>query len=96
MLPFRSGAFRMAAETGSQILPIAVSGTREAIRKGSWMFGRADVVVRILDPVPVPEGSDEERQELVNRIRDQTREAIQVARSASPEDLAQAVDRDRL
>jgi 1-acyl-sn-glycerol-3-phosphate acyltransferase len=96
MLPFRSGAFRMAAETGCPIQPIAVTGTREAIRKGSMMFGRADVVVRILDPVPVPEGSDEERQELVKRIRDQTREAIQVARSAIPEDLAQAVDRDRL
>ena len=96
MLPFRSGAFRMAAETGSQILPIAVSGTREAIRKGSWMFGRADVIVRILEPVSVPECSAEERQTIVKETRDRVRDAISAARSTSPEDLAQPVDGNRL
>ncbi len=52
MLPFRNGAFRLAIETGLPILPMAVHGTRTAIRKGSMKFGNADVVVRILDPVP--------------------------------------------
>ncbi len=52
MLPFRNGAFRLAVQTGRPIQPIVVSGTRDAIRKGSMLFGRADIVVRILDPVP--------------------------------------------
>lgn len=53
MLRFQNGAFRLALETGRPMLPIAVSGTREAIRKGSPWFGRTDVVVRILEPVTV-------------------------------------------
>jgi 1-acyl-sn-glycerol-3-phosphate acyltransferase len=53
MLPFRNGAFRLAIETGRPIQPIAVTGTRDAIRKGSMLFGRADVVVRVLEPLPV-------------------------------------------
>jgi 1-acyl-sn-glycerol-3-phosphate acyltransferase len=96
MLPFRSGAFRLAAETGRPIQPIAVSGTRDAIRKGSMFFGRADVIVRILEPVPVPDIADAEDPEVVNQMRDRARKLIDAARSAVPEDLAQPVDRDRL
>jgi len=52
MLPFRTGPFRLAIETGRPVQPLAVSGTRAAIRKGSLRFGTARVVVRILEPVP--------------------------------------------
>jgi 1-acyl-sn-glycerol-3-phosphate acyltransferase len=96
MLPFRSGAFRLAVETGRPVQPIAVSGTRDAIRKGSMFFGRADVVVRILEPIPVSEISDGEGPDEVRRIRDIAREAIEVARSARPEELTQPLDRNRL
>ncbi len=53
MLPFHNGAFRLAVETGRPVQPIVVSGTRNAIRKGSLLFGRADVVVRVLDPISI-------------------------------------------
>lgn len=109
MLPFRNGAFRLAVETGRPVQPIAVSGTRDAIRKGTWVFGRADVVVRILQPLSVETagarpGADEQhteaelalRQEVVNRIRDTARNRIEAGRSVRLEDLAQQGDRDRL
>ncbi|MEJ2548208.1 MAG: lysophospholipid acyltransferase family protein, partial [Gemmatimonadota bacterium] len=96
MLPFRSGAFRLAVETGRPVHPIAVSGTRDAIRKGSMFFGRADVVVRILEPIPASEISDGEGPDEVKRIRDIAREAIEAARSARSQDLAQPLDRNRL
>lgn len=51
MLPFRNGAFRLAIETGLPVLPLAVHGTRTAIRKGSMKFGNANVVVKVLEPV---------------------------------------------
>jgi 1-acyl-sn-glycerol-3-phosphate acyltransferase len=109
MLPFRNGAFRLAVETGRPVQPIAVSGTRDAIRKGTWVFGRADVVVRVLQPVPVeaagaPAGPDEHhdeeatalRQQAVTRIRDVARTRIEAGRSVGVEHLAQQLDRDRL
>ncbi|HEX2205751.1 MAG TPA: lysophospholipid acyltransferase family protein [Longimicrobium sp.] len=48
---FKDGAFRLAVETGSPILPIAVVGTRHAIAKGSWKVGRANAVARVLPPI---------------------------------------------
>jgi 1-acyl-sn-glycerol-3-phosphate acyltransferase len=36
MLPFRDGAFRLAIETGADLLPMAVAGTGTALRKHDW------------------------------------------------------------
>ena len=52
MLPFKDGAFRLALETGAQVLPIAVTGTRDALPKHSWKFGRADATVRVGSAIP--------------------------------------------
>jgi 1-acyl-sn-glycerol-3-phosphate acyltransferase len=51
LLPFKDGAFRLAIEAGVPILPLAVSGTRTALPKHSWRFGRSVAEVRVLDPV---------------------------------------------
>lgn len=69
MLPFRSGAFRLAVETGRPVLPMAVYGTRSAIRKGSMKFGNAFVVVRILDFVPTDGMGPDDVDELRERVR---------------------------
>lgn len=75
MLPFRNGAFRLAIETGRPILPMAVHGTRTAIRKGSMKFGNADVVVRVLDPIST-EGLDvNDLKALRERVRAEIEEA---------------------
>lgn len=72
LLPFRDGAFRLALETGTPILPLALSGTRKALARGSLVFGRARAVVRILDPIEVPRAPDdpEELERLKGRVRD--------------------------
>jgi 1-acyl-sn-glycerol-3-phosphate acyltransferase len=51
LLPFRDGAFRVAVEMGLPILPMAVTGTRDAMARGSLRFNRARAVVRVLEPV---------------------------------------------
>jgi 1-acyl-sn-glycerol-3-phosphate acyltransferase len=51
LLPFKSGAFRLAIETGADILPIAVAGTRDALPKHSWKFGFARGLVRVGQPI---------------------------------------------
>lgn len=53
MLPFKDGAFRLAIETGTPILPIAVAGTRHAMAKGTFRFQRARARVRVLEPIDV-------------------------------------------
>jgi 1-acyl-sn-glycerol-3-phosphate acyltransferase len=51
MLPFKDGAFRLAVEAGVPVLPLVVHGTRTALPKHGWRFGRSDAEVRVLEPV---------------------------------------------
>jgi 1-acyl-sn-glycerol-3-phosphate acyltransferase len=51
LLPFKDGAFRLAIETGAEILPVAVHGTREALPKYSWRFQNAYAQVTVGTPL---------------------------------------------
>jgi 1-acyl-sn-glycerol-3-phosphate acyltransferase len=51
LLPFKDGAFRLAIETQSQLLPLAISGTYDALAKHSWKFGNAQGRVMVGNPI---------------------------------------------
>lgn len=51
MLPFKDGAFRLAIDAAVPILPLVVRGTRTALPKHGWRFGRSDAEVRVLEPI---------------------------------------------
>lgn len=51
VLPFRLGAFQVAAQNESPVVPVAISGTREILRDGSWLPRRGRIGVSVLDPV---------------------------------------------
>jgi 1-acyl-sn-glycerol-3-phosphate acyltransferase len=70
---FKDGAFRLAIEAQVPILPLAVAGTKEALRKHDWRFGRADAQVHVMAPVPT-EGLTVDD---VDALRDRVRELIQ-------------------
>lgn len=48
---FKDGAFRLAIEAQVPVLPLAVHGTKEALRKHDWRFGRSNAECRVLAPV---------------------------------------------
>jgi 1-acyl-sn-glycerol-3-phosphate acyltransferase len=50
--PFKDGAFRLALDSGAQIFPIAVCGTRKALPKHSWIFGFTRALVAVGAPIP--------------------------------------------
>ncbi|MEM1054659.1 MAG: lysophospholipid acyltransferase family protein [Bacteroidota bacterium] len=51
VLRYQDGAFRLAVETGTPILPLAIDGTSEALPKADWKYGHADVNLHVFDPV---------------------------------------------
>jgi 1-acyl-sn-glycerol-3-phosphate acyltransferase len=51
LLPFKSGAFRLAIEAGVPVLPIAVHGTAEGMPKGGPWVRPCRAFARILAPV---------------------------------------------
>jgi 1-acyl-sn-glycerol-3-phosphate acyltransferase len=86
LLPFKDGAFRLAIENGLPILPMAVAGTRNAIRKGSMVFGRARAEVRVLEPIP----TDGLTLRDIGELRDRVRALIQQERDRLLAELAAA------
>jgi 1-acyl-sn-glycerol-3-phosphate acyltransferase len=70
LLPFKDGAFRLAIEAGVPILPLAVSGTRTALPKHDWRFGRSVAEVRVLEPVDTAGLTLADVPALKTRIRD--------------------------
>lgn len=52
LLPFKSGAFRLAIEAGVPVLPVAVWGTAAGIRKGSLGVAPCDATAHLLPPFP--------------------------------------------
>jgi 1-acyl-sn-glycerol-3-phosphate acyltransferase len=70
LLPFKDGAFLLAIEAGVPILPLAVVGTRTALRKHDWRLGDAHAEVRVLEPEPTDGLTVDDLPALKERVRD--------------------------
>jgi len=83
LLPFRNGAFKVAVDTGTPILPLALAGTSGALAKGSFLMGRARAEVRVLEPIETAglRPSD------VPALRDRVRRVIDEARKEIKREL---------
>ena len=67
---FRGGAFRLAIAAQVPILPLAVYGTRDALRKHDWRLGYARAEVRVLEPVSTEGLTADDVSELRTKVRD--------------------------
>jgi fatty-acyl-CoA synthase len=72
--PFHLGAFKAAIAVGRPIVPVALAGTRGALRDGTWLPRRGVVTITICAPI-VPQSGVDDWKEIV-RIRDAAREII--------------------
>ena len=69
LLPFKKGGFIMAIEAQAPIVPVAIHGGRDAMRKGSPWVRPVDISVRIGEPIPTAGCTLEQRDELIARVR---------------------------
>lgn len=81
--PFKDGAFRIAIDAQVPILPLAVHGTRLALRSGDWRLGDADAEVRVLEPISTEGMTAEDVPELRERIREIIRLEIEQMKVAT-------------
>ena len=70
LLPFKKGGFIMAIKAQAPIVPVAVSGGREAMHKGSWLVRPVMVTVRIGQPVETAGYSLDDRDTLIEIVRE--------------------------
>jgi 1-acyl-sn-glycerol-3-phosphate acyltransferase len=85
LLPFRMGAFVVAAEAGVPIVPVTIRGTRSILRAGHWFPRRGVITITISKPI-MPDGKD---WVAAIRLRDAAR--TEILRLCGEPDLALGV-----
>ncbi len=79
--PFKKGAFVVAIEAGSRIVPVAVHGGRELMPRGGFRIRKGTVRVRVLDPLEAAGYSYADRERLVRDVRGRIAAAIEDLRA---------------
>jgi 1-acyl-sn-glycerol-3-phosphate acyltransferase len=69
LLPFKKGGFIMALQAKAPVMPVAVSGGRASMRKGSAIVRPVRVTVRIGEPVATDDLTVDDRDLLIERVR---------------------------
>ena len=69
LLPFKKGGFIMAIEAQVPIVPVAVHGGRDAMRKGSAFVQPVMVSVNVGPPIPTAGLTMADRDALIARVR---------------------------
>jgi 1-acyl-sn-glycerol-3-phosphate acyltransferase len=69
LLPFKKGGFIMAIKAGVPIVPVAIKGARDALRKGSFVIRPVTVTVRLGPPVETAGLTLDDRDRIVQEVR---------------------------
>ncbi|MEO7192025.1 MAG: lysophospholipid acyltransferase family protein [Vicinamibacterales bacterium] len=69
LLPFKKGGFIMALKAQAPVVPVAVTGGRQAMRKGSLLIWPATVRIHFLAPVETAGLTFDDREQLVHAVR---------------------------
>lgn len=76
--PFQKGGFRMALRSGLPIIPVAISGSWQALPKGRFRFYRRKIRVFFGKPIETVRYTEKQMEELVEKVREQMSEQIKL------------------
>lgn len=71
LTPFKKGAFVLAIESQTPVVPVAVLGTRDIMPKGAWVVRPGKVVIRVAPPIPTKGLGPADREQLMTEARDE-------------------------
>ena len=69
LLPFKKGPFLMAIAAQAPMVPVAISGGRAAMAKGSYVIRPVTVRVRVGEPVETTGMTPDDRDRLIAEVR---------------------------
>ena len=70
LLPFKKGGFLMALKAQAPIVPVAIQGGRDAMRRGSRIILPVHVSIRVGEPIETRGMSMADRDTLIARVRE--------------------------
>ena len=68
LLPFKKGGFVMAIKAQAPIVPVAVQGGRDAMRRGSWIIRPVTISIRVGAPIETAGFALDDRAKLIDRV----------------------------
>jgi 1-acyl-sn-glycerol-3-phosphate acyltransferase len=68
---FKKGGFLLALKSGCDIVPVAISGSRNVVPKGSRKVNKGTIFFNIGKPIPVVEFSKREMTQLMEKVRNE-------------------------
>jgi|SaaInl8_200m_RNA_FD_contig_101_126475_length_4442_multi_4_in_0_out_0_3 1-acyl-sn-glycerol-3-phosphate acyltransferase len=77
ILPFKKGGFYLALDSGVPIVPVIIHGTRDIMAKNRLLIKPGNVLVEVMKPVKTSGYTLETRYELMNKIQNIMREAVE-------------------
>jgi 1-acyl-sn-glycerol-3-phosphate acyltransferase len=77
LLPFKKGGFVMAINAQVPIVPVAISGARRSMKKGSWIIRPVTVTIRVGRPVETAGLSPDERDTAIDEVRARIQELLE-------------------
>jgi 1-acyl-sn-glycerol-3-phosphate acyltransferase len=77
LLPFKKGGFIMALKGEAPVVPVAIAGARDAMRKGSPWIRPVTVTVRFGPPIETVGLTMADRDGLVSRVREEVARLLQ-------------------
>ena len=66
---FKKGAFHLAINSGAQVVPVAIRGSREVMPRGSLVMRPGEVDIEIGEPIPTTGLGAEDRAALLGQVR---------------------------
>ncbi|MBP7778885.1 MAG: 1-acyl-sn-glycerol-3-phosphate acyltransferase [Acidobacteria bacterium] len=69
LLPFKKGGFIMAIKAQVPIVPVAITGGRSAMRKGSWIMRPVTASVRVGQPIETAGRPLADRDQVIDEVR---------------------------
>ncbi len=85
---FKNGAFVLAIEAGVPVLPVAVRGSRDVLRKGSFKIRSGPIEIRVGEPIDVTGLTLNDR----DALRDRTWRAVATLREDAPERFSTPIE----
>ena len=69
LMKFKKGAFLLAIQTGVELIPAGISGSREIMSRKSWLIRPGTVTVRFGTPIQVAGMGVDDRDALIGQAR---------------------------
>jgi len=70
LLPFKKGGFVMAIKAGAPIVPVAIQGGRDAMRRGSHVIRPVTISIRVGEPIETAGVDMKDRDVLIAEVRE--------------------------